>query len=242
MSLPEQDRYLDEISFLSPDGRERELFSSQFRAFADHCTPPFDLFRHYLRTAPAHDPLSQLQYLDIKTYMVGDILTKVDRTSMATSLEVRAPILDHVFAEWVTQLPVGWKLRAGQQKYILKKLAERLGVPRSVLYRPKQGFAVPLVHWLRNELKDNLLSILLEPKTLQRGYFDPNAMRQLVNEHLSGRRDRSADLWILLIFELWHRNFLAGFSEYSNSERYSVRGFTSDAVGVPVGAEKISSN
>jgi len=121
---------------------------------------------------------------------------------------VRAPILDHVFAEWVTQLPPDWKLRNGQKKYILKKLAERVGVPKNVIYRPKKGFGVPLVHWLRNELKENLLSMLLEPKTMQRGYFDPPAVRLLVDEHLRGRRDRSRDLWNLLAFELWNRNFL----------------------------------
>ncbi len=208
MSLPENDRYLDEMSFLSTDGRERSIFSHSFLKFADGCPSPFDQFRNFLKSAPANDALSRLQYLDIKTYMAGDILTKVDRMSMATSLEVRAPILDHVFAEWATELPPHWKLRDGEQKYVLKKLAERLGVPRSVIYRPKQGFGVPLVHWFRKELKEDLLSILLEPKTLQRGYFDPAAIRELVDEHIRGRRDRSSDLWILVIFELWHRNFL----------------------------------
>ena len=208
MSLPESDRYLDEISFLCSDGRERSLFSRDFLAFADHSPSTFESFRNYLKIAPTDEPLSQLQYLDIKTYMAGDILTKVDRMSMATSLEVRAPLLDHVFAEWVTQLPTSWKLRDGQQKYILKKLAERLGVPRSVIYRPKRGFGIPLAQWFRAELKRDLLGILLEPRTAQRGYFDAAAVRQLVDEHHSGRRDRSSDLWILLVFELWHRNFL----------------------------------
>ena len=208
ISLPESDRYLDEISFLSADGRERPLFSRDFQAFADESPSTFELFRNHLKSAPAEDSLSKLQYLDIKTYMTADILTKVDRMSMATSLEVRAPILDHVFAEWVTKLSPKWKQRAGQQKYILKKLAERLGVPREAIYRPKRGFGIPLVHWFRRELKSNLLGLLLEPKSLQRGYFNPNAVRDLVDEHLRGRRDRSRDLWILLVFELWHRNFL----------------------------------
>jgi asparagine synthase (glutamine-hydrolysing) len=208
MSLPESDRYLDEVSYLSCDGRERSFFSRDFRAFADRSPSTFEPFRNYWKAAPARDVLSRLQYLDIKTYLAGDILTKVDRMSMATSLEVRAPLLDHVFAEWVTKLPPNWKLRAGEPKYVLKRLAERLGVPRSVIYRPKRGFGIPLVHWFRRELKQNLLSLLCEPRTLQRGYFDPVAVRRLVNEHLGGRRDRSSDLWILLVFELWHRNFL----------------------------------
>jgi asparagine synthase (glutamine-hydrolysing) len=147
-------------------------------------------------------------YVDTKTYMVGDILTKVDRMSMATSLEVRVPILDHVFVEWATGLPVEWKLRGGQQKYILRKLADRVGVPHEALYRKKQGFAMPLVHWIRHELKDLILSVLLEPRTLQRGYFDPAGVRRLLDEHFRGHRDHSGGIWRLLMLELWHRNFL----------------------------------
>jgi asparagine synthase (glutamine-hydrolysing) len=162
----------------------------------------------YFDQAPAKDPVSQMLYVDTKTYMVADILTKVDRMSMATSLEVRVPILDHQFVEWVTGLPTEWKLRGGQQKYILRKLAERVGVPREALYRPKQGFAMPLVHWIRNELKDLIMTVLLEPRTLQRGYFNPDGIRRLLDEHFRERRDHSGRIWRLLIFELWHRNFL----------------------------------
>jgi asparagine synthase (glutamine-hydrolysing) len=103
-------------------------------------------------------------------------------------------------------------MRKGKQKYIFRKLAERVGVPKEVLYRPKQGFALPLVHWMRNELKDMILSVLLDPQTLQRGYFDPSGVRQLLDEHFSGRRNRVGHIWRLLIFELWHRNFLESFS------------------------------
>jgi asparagine synthase (glutamine-hydrolysing) len=107
--------------------------------------------------------------VDTKTYLVEDILTKVDRMSMLTSLEVRVPILDHQFVEWVTSLGPEWKMRNGQQKYIFRKLAERVGVPKDVLYRPKRGFALPLIHWTRNEMKDMILSLLLDTRTLQRG-------------------------------------------------------------------------
>jgi asparagine synthase (glutamine-hydrolysing) len=143
--------------------------------------------------------------------MVADILTKVDRMSMATSLEVRVPMLDHVFVEWVTGLPPEWKMRGKKQKYILRKLAERVGVPKEVLHRKKQGFALPLVHWIRHELKDLLLTVLLEPRTLQRGYFNPKAIRRLLDEHFEGRRVHSGRIWRLLMFELWHRNFLETF-------------------------------
>jgi asparagine synthase (glutamine-hydrolysing) len=218
MSLPEEERYLDETSYFGSDGKERMVFSQDFLKFARHFDSPLERYRNILESAPAKDSLGRLQYLDIKTYMPGDVLTKVDRMSMAASLEVRAPLLDHVFAESAAQLAPGWKLRNGQKKYILKKLAERLGVPRSVIYRPKQGFAVPLVHWFRTELRD-LLSILLEPKTLERGYFDPAAIRLMLDEHLRERRDRSAELWILLVFELWHRNFLESCAKPRKSTR-----------------------
>ena len=131
--------------------------------------------------------------------------------SMLNSLEVRVPILDHQVVEWVTSLPVEWKLRGRQQKYILRKLAQRVGVPDEVLNRPKQGFALPLEHWMRHELKD-MLMILLEPRTLQRGYFQPNGIRKLMDDHLVGGKELSARIWRLLIFELWHRNFLEKFT------------------------------
>src|SRR4029077_10838105 len=138
----------------------------------------------------------------------GDILTKVDRMSMATSLEVRAPLLDHCFAEWAARLSPRWKVRFGESKYILKRLAERLGGTHQALYRKKQGFSLPLVHWFRQKPMPAMLNILLEPKTLQRGYFNERGVRQLLLEHRDGVRDRSYELWHLLIFELWHRNFL----------------------------------
>ena len=164
------------------------------------------MLSHYYDEAQAPDRISRLLYLDTKTYLTADVLTKVDRMSMANSLEVRCPILDHVFIEWVTSLPSSWKYRGGTRKYLLRKLAERLGVPG--LNRPKQGFAMPLSHWWKEDLRKDLLPILLEPKTLQRGYLNPQAVRHLVEEHLSGRRDYGQELWLLLIFELWHRNFL----------------------------------
>jgi asparagine synthase (glutamine-hydrolysing) len=207
-SLPQSERYLDHLAYLPVLGRERSLFSDDFLDQAATLRSPLVMFRDYLEAAPATDMLSRLLYLDTKTYLAGDILTKVDRMSMATSLEVRVPILDHVFLEWVTGLPARWKLRDGVQKYILRKLAERVGVPRSVLDRPKQGFSMPLVHWMRFEFKEQLKRVLLDPQTLQRGYFKPTAVRQLLNEHLRGWRRHTGRLWQLLIFELWHRNFL----------------------------------
>ncbi len=208
ITLPWGDRYLDSISYLPALGRETQLFSSDFLIAARNSKSPFDIFRSYMADAPTQDRLSQLLYLDTKTYLPADILTKVDRMSMATSLEVRVPILDHIFVEWVSGLSLHWKLRGREQKHLMKKLARRVGVPREVLYRPKQGLALPLIYWIRRELKNEFAQLLLEPRSIQRGYFNPRAVRQLLQEHYRGWRDHSGQLWALLMFELWHRNFL----------------------------------
>jgi asparagine synthase (glutamine-hydrolysing) len=184
------------------------LFSDELLAEAGRFADPFRQFEQYYEQAPAGDPLSRLLYLDTKTYLTADILAKVDRMSMATSLEVRVPMLDHEFVEWTAGLPIDYKYRNGTRKYLLKKLAERIGIPPALLHRRKQGFSLPLVHWMRDEMKDGLLSILTEPRTLQRGYFKPSAVRALLDEHVRGYRDRAGAIWLLLIFELWHRNFL----------------------------------
>ena len=207
IALPWQDRYLEDIS-LRPLQREMAICSDDFMMPAPGESDPFDLFRDYIGNGRTRDPLSCLLYLDSKTYLPADILTKVDRMSMLTSLEARAPMVDHVFLEWATGLTSEWKMRGGEQKYILRKLAERVGVPREALYRPKQGFALPLVHWTRHELKDLILTVLLEPRSLQRGYLNPRGVRQLLDEHFRRRRNHAGRIWRLLMFELWHRNYL----------------------------------
>ncbi|MGB7132291.1 MAG: asparagine synthase (glutamine-hydrolyzing) [Candidatus Sulfotelmatobacter sp.] len=209
VSLPWRERYVDGISFVPAFERDMPLLSDDFRAVLRESGDPAEVMYKYFDSAPAKDPVSQMLYVDTKTYMVADILTKVDRMSMAASLEVRAPILDHQFVEWATALPADWKIRGGKQKYILRKLAERVGVPREVLYRPKKGFALPLVHWMKHELKELIMTVLLDSETLQRGYFDVRGVRQLLDEHFRGRRDHSGRIWRLLMFELWHRNYLA---------------------------------
>jgi asparagine synthase (glutamine-hydrolysing) len=213
MTLPLRDRYIDGLCFQSVEPADRSLFSADFLAWTKTRVLPAELFRNYFDRAPAQDPLSRMQYLDLKTYLPGDVLCKVDRMSMATSLEVRSPLLDHVFVEWAVSLAPKWRMRMGQPKYVLKKVAERLGVPSQVLYRPKQGFALPLVHWFREQLKDELPELLLDSRALQRGYFDPKAVRRVLDEHSRGRFDHSGLIWQLLIFELWHRNFLANAGE-----------------------------
>ena len=176
-SLPWSERYIEAVSIV-PIQRNFALLSPEFLNSFHDDSDPLNLFRRYLAKAPANDPISRVLYLDTKTYLPGDILTKVDRMSMATSLEARVPMLDHVFLEWVAALGPEWKMGKRCQKYILIKLAERLGVPHQALHRPKQGFALPLGYWLRHELKEMVLSLLLEPRTLQRGYFNAQGIRR----------------------------------------------------------------
>jgi asparagine synthase (glutamine-hydrolysing) len=207
MSLPWPERYIEAVSFV--------LYQRDFKVLSDDFAEPFqdgadphDPFREYLGSAPARDPLSRVLYLDTKTYLPGDILTKVDRMSMAASLEARVPILDHIFLEWVTSLSPEWKMGKRGQKYILRKLAERLGVPREVLYRPKQGFALPLLPWMRKELKDLVLNLLLDRSALERGYFNEKGIRLFLDAFFQGRTNDYLPIWRLMMFELWHRNFL----------------------------------
>jgi asparagine synthase (glutamine-hydrolysing) len=216
--LPWAERYLEGVSLQAFD-REMALLSDDFRATALSDADPMSALRKYLDEAPARDPLSRVLYLDTKTYLPGDILTKVDRMSMLASLEVRVPMLDHLFLEWVAGLPPDWKMRGTKQKYILAKLAQRVGVPKDVLDRPKQGFALPLRHWMRNELRDLIVSVLQDSSTVQRGYFNPPGVQRLLGEHFEGRRDHSARIWRFLMFELWHRNFLANVGTTSAGAR-----------------------
>jgi asparagine synthase (glutamine-hydrolysing) len=222
VTLPGRDRYLDSLSYLPALSRERSLFSDEFVEQARDCADPVVQFQRYYDTAPASDHISRLLYLDAKTYLPADIMTKVDRMSMANSLEMRAPIVDHVFVEWVTSLPAKYKLRGGGRKFLFKKLAERLGIPPALVRRCKQGFALPLVHWFKQEFESGLLRVLDEPRTLQRGYFRPKAVRSLIDEHLRGRRDHAGRLWMLLVLELWHRNFLEAQPERAEAAKSGV--------------------
>jgi len=237
ISLAWRERYVDSLSFLPSFERDTRLLSDGFREVLRTSDDPRNVLLRYFAKAPARDQVSELLYVDTKTYMVGDILTKVDRMSMLNSLEVRVPILDHQVVEWVTSLPAEWKLRGKSQKYLLRKLAERVGVPREVLDRPKQGFALPLVHWMRNELRE-LLMILLEPRSLQRGYFEARGIQKLMDDHLQGRRQLSSRIWRLLIFELWHRNFLEKFTKPTGLFSASV--VTNSKEAAPVAASNLA--
>ena len=168
---------------------------------------PFNILDYYFRRAKTRDPLSRIQYVDIKTYLADDILTKVDRMSMANSLEVRSPLLDHKLLEFLAVMPSSLKLRGNKSKYILKKYAKSK-LPKVILNRKKMGFGVPLESWFRNEIKNFTEEILFDSKSLKRGYFNPSHTKNIWNQHLSGVKNNSTQLWCLLIFELWHRSYI----------------------------------
>ena len=194
--------YFHSVSILGDPMREK-LFSADFRRELQQYRA-VEVFHRHAVSAPEH-PLSRIQYLDLKTYLVGDILTKVDRASMAHGLEVRVPILDHEFVEWLAGLPPELKLRGRQGKYLFKKSLESR-LPNEILYRAKMGFAVPLASWFRGPLRERVKSALLGPRMLDSGIFDRRFLQQLVDQHQSGRRDFSTPIWTLLMFEAFQRN------------------------------------
>jgi asparagine synthase (glutamine-hydrolysing) len=148
------------------------------------------------------DPLSQAMYFEATANLTGDMLVKVDRMSMANSLEVRSPLLDHELADLAATIPHAWKVRAGKGKRILiDALADRL--PPELLTRGKMGFGVPLAHWFRDSLREMLWDHLTGQRLLARDVVSPEFVRQLLAEHDSGRRDNSHWLWCLLMLELW---------------------------------------
>jgi asparagine synthase (glutamine-hydrolysing) len=163
-----------------------------------------DVFDRHAERADTDDPLALIQYLDLKTYLVGDINTKVDRASMAHSLEVREPLMDHELVEWLATLPSSLKVRGQEGKYLLKKAMEP-ALPNDVLYRPKMGFAVPLARWFRGPLQERVRAAVLGPRLAATGWFDRRALEQLLASHQSGSRDHSAPLWSLLMFEAFLR-------------------------------------
>lgn len=202
LSRDEMEGYFNEIAVIR-DGLRQSLYSSTFRRTLQDYRAVEVMRRHAAR-APTSDPLSRAQYVDLKTYLPGDILTKVDRASMAHALEVRVPVLDHPFVEWAWGLPPDLKLRAGEGKYIFKRALEP-HVPQEILYRRKMGFAVPLAHWFRGPLKQRVRDAVLGPVLADTGLFEPKALRRLVDQHQSGARDHSAPLWSLLVFESFCR-------------------------------------
>jgi asparagine synthase (glutamine-hydrolysing) len=161
----------------------------------------------HVRECDARLVLNQLLYDDMKMYLEGDILYKVDRASMAAALEVRVPFLNRDVVGFVTELPLGLKLHRLTGKYLLKKSVERI-LPREIIKRPKKGFNMPVARWLTSELRDLVLAMLSEERIARQGFFNYAYVKYLLDEHLSRRRDNRKLLWTLLIFQLWYDAYI----------------------------------
>jgi asparagine synthase (glutamine-hydrolysing) len=193
--------YFNSVSYFRPDDKAR-LFTRDFQSLLAGYDS-LNVFQEYYDRADTDDPLSKIQYVDVKTYLPDDILTKVDRASMAVSLEVRAPLLDHKLMERAASIPSALKLHNGAGKYIFKKALEPV-LPQNILYRAKQGFAIPLDIWFKRELKEMARQIILETDD---GILDNRFLRKIWDQHQKGYYDRSAALWSALMFRKWRASF-----------------------------------
>lgn len=205
VSLDAIDRYIDSISQYNAV-RKKSLYAKDLQSRLNGNSGT-SIYRNLAASVSTGDAIDNLLYLDSKTYLPGDILTKVDRMSMAASLEARVPLLDHELIELVTQIPANLKMKGLETKYIFKKAMEGI-VPPEILYREKQGFGVPIEEWINNQLRSRIHETLLEKRTTERGYFEKSYVQTLLDEHSKQRRDHSHALWILWMLELWHRRFL----------------------------------
>lgn len=193
--------YFNSVSIFRPDEKD-DLFTPEFRASLNGYDS-IEVLRQHYEHSDTLDPLSRIQYVDIKTYLTDDILTKVDRTSMAVSLEVRAPLLDHVLMETAASIPSSLKIVRNEGKYIFKKALNPVLGPE-ILNRKKQGFAVPLNHWFRHELRDLMNDSV---RSSNGGILNPTFVQNIWNEHQRGQYDRSAHLWAIVMFHRWSEMF-----------------------------------
>jgi asparagine synthase (glutamine-hydrolysing) len=202
MARDSVEAYCHTVSVIREPMRSR-LYSPAFKAqLAGYSA--LEVFKDHASRAQTEDPLALIQYLDLHTYLVGDINTKVDRASMAHSLEVREPLMDHELVEWAATLPSRFKLQGGNGKAFFKRAMEP-HLPHEVLYRPKMGFAVPLARWFRGPLQGRLHTALLDGALARSGYLDGAVVRELVEQHESGSHDHSIPLWSLTMFDAFLR-------------------------------------
>jgi len=187
------------------DAREA-LYASDFAAEVRDADP-FAGFRLAYASCTSPDPVDRALYVDVKTYLVDDIMTKVDKMSMAVSLESREPLLDHKLLEFAATVPASLKLKNGRSKYLLRRLLERR-IPKSIVNRPKHGFEAPTGEWLRGPLAPMVNDLLLDGRLRGRGIFDDREVARLWHEHRHGTDDHRHRLWSLVMLELWFRRFV----------------------------------
>lgn len=217
-------RYLDSIAFFQADER-RALFTADLAATLSGGAEA-TLARHFERFAALpHE--SRMMRFDFETYLPEDVLTKVDRMSMAHSIESRVPLLDNHVIDFAASLPSRFKIHNGRRKHVLKEALRPL-LPPGILQRRKQGFGIPLGTWFRGGLTDLFNDVLESPRARQRGYFEPAFVSRLLREHLAGRRDHTLRLWQLLVFEVWHREYLDHAATGSPAAHARVAPFTSN--------------
>jgi asparagine synthase (glutamine-hydrolysing) len=205
LSLSPERAYFHTMSLFTPAMKSR-MYLPQLKKDLDGYDS-FGVMQEHFNKTEGWDPLSRIQYVDIKTYLTDDILTKVDRASMAHSLEVRVPLLDHKLMECAAGIPARHKLRGGEGKYILKQTLNGM-IPEDVLSRRKMGFSVPLARWLRRELKPMFEDRVFRKDAFIAGLFEPEPIRTWWSQHQSGIRDYSHFLWALLVLECWGKRFV----------------------------------
>jgi asparagine synthase (glutamine-hydrolysing) len=205
IALDPFDRYVEDVSVFTRMNKPL-LYTEEFRRRLGGSDPSAQ-FREFAAHTRTGEPLDSLLYLDAKTYLPGDILTKVDRMTMAVGLEARTPLLDHKLIELVGRIPARLKMKGLETKHLFKRAVAGL-VPDEILNRPKQGFGIPLQHWINSELRGRTRETLLDARTRERGYTDAAYVTLLLDEHERGRRDHATELWTLFMLELWHRAFV----------------------------------
>jgi asparagine synthase (glutamine-hydrolysing) len=218
IALDQLARYTDYVSIftdLNKHALYTDDFSAQLRRAASDYSPQADdspaslRFQTIAANAPTRDETHRLLYLDAQTYLPGDILTKVDRMSMAVSLETRAPLLDYKLMEFVARIPSRLKLREGETKHILKRAVADL-VPPPIIARVKQGFGVPMVEWINSELREMIRDTITSARARSRGIVNQKYVDVLLDEHERKRRDHSMQIWTLFMLELWQRRYVDG--------------------------------
>ena len=206
LGLPPDEACAHKHGYTQFDARAKQQLYSADLAASTRDSDPFAPFRAAYAACHSKDPLDRVMYVDVKTYLADDILTKVDKMSMAVSLEARVPLLDHKLLEFAARVPSSLKLRDGTSKHLLRRVLDR-HVPRQLVEGPKHGFTAPVGEWLRGPLKEMGTDLLLGGRLEDRGLFNRRAVERLWNEHQSGRKDHRHRIWSLLMLELWFRQF-----------------------------------